>query len=93
MESLDGEVDSADLVAAGKFSGRRDYLWWAAASAVQLTWGIAVYRKGYAGHPRVIPFKAFAVASLFVGAGATAVCSTLSASGINSVQFSLLLFY
>ena len=62
---------------------------WAAASAAQLGWGIASFRKGYAGHSNLMPLKAFAVASLFVGAAASASLATLHASGIHKVSLSL----
>jgi len=61
---------------------------WATASVAQLGWGIRAYRKGYAGDGRFMPFKAFAVASLFVGAATTAAVSALKASGINKVALS-----
>ncbi|KAL0289697.1 UNVERIFIED_CONTAM: hypothetical protein Sangu_2606000 [Sesamum angustifolium] len=60
--------------------------WWAAASAGQLGWGISTFRKGYAGDSRLMPFKAFAVASLFVGAAASAAVASLRASGLRSVE-------
>ncbi|KAL8207981.1 hypothetical protein R6Q57_007393 [Mikania cordata] len=63
-----------------------DYWWWAAASGVQLVWGIYSFRKGYSGDSRLMPIKAFGVASLFVGATASATVGTLRASGIHSVQ-------
>ncbi|GAV72138.1 hypothetical protein CFOL_v3_15627 [Cephalotus follicularis] len=60
--------------------------WWALASVAQLGWGISSYRKGYAGDGRLMPLKAFAVASLFVGSGASASASLLQASGIHKVE-------
>ena len=75
-----------DPAAAGVHD--RKYLWWATATTVQLAWGIAAYRRGYnGGDSRLMPLKAFAVASLFVGATATAAFTTLSAYGIHSVRF------
>ncbi|KAA8515871.1 hypothetical protein F0562_019050 [Nyssa sinensis] len=62
------------------------YWWWAAASSAQLAWGINFYRKGYAGDSRFMPLKAFAVASLFVGATASAAVGILRASGVHSVE-------
>ncbi|XP_042386019.1 uncharacterized protein LOC121977616 isoform X1 [Zingiber officinale] len=58
--------------------------WWAAASSAQLTAGIAWYRRGYCGSGASMPFKAFAIATLFVGAGSTAVRSALLAAGIRT---------
>ncbi|KAM0027340.1 hypothetical protein Hdeb2414_s0020g00568281 [Helianthus debilis subsp. tardiflorus] len=66
--------------------GGGGYWWWAGASGVQLAWGIYSFRKGYAGDSRLMPLKAFGVASLFVGATATATVGTLRASGIHSVS-------
>ena len=63
--------------------------WWAAASTAQLAVGIASYRRGCGESGFGMPFKAFAIATLFIGAGATAVAGTLHASGINTVRFLL----
>ncbi|KAJ0914202.1 hypothetical protein HanPSC8_Chr06g0235921 [Helianthus annuus] len=71
---------------ANNGGGGGGYWWWAAASGVQLVWGIYSFRKGYAGDSRLMPLKAFGVASLFVGATATATVGTLRASGIHSVN-------
>ncbi|XP_059435329.1 uncharacterized protein LOC132168224 [Corylus avellana] len=60
--------------------------WWALASGAQLGWGVLSYRRGCAGASRLMPLKAFAVASLFVGAGASASVSVLHASGIYKVE-------
>uniref|UniRef100_J3M055 Uncharacterized protein n=1 Tax=Oryza brachyantha TaxID=4533 RepID=J3M055_ORYBR len=47
--------------------------WWAGASAAQVAAGVAWFRGGRGGTAFAMPFKAFAIATLFVGAGATAV--------------------
>ncbi|GAB4844300.1 hypothetical protein Ancab_037663 [Ancistrocladus abbreviatus] len=60
--------------------------WWVGASTAQLAWAITVYRKGYTGDSRLLPFKAFGVASLFVGAAATAAVGTLKSFGIHKVE-------
>lgn len=60
--------------------------WWGIGSTAQLGWGIRAMRKGYAGDGRLMPVKAFAVASLFVGAAATASVAALRASGIHTVE-------
>jgi hypothetical protein len=65
--------------------------WWALASVAQLGWGVSSVRRGCAGVPRLMPLKAFAVASLFVGATASASVSAQHASGIYKVRFSLFL--
>ncbi|XP_073308665.1 uncharacterized protein [Primulina huaijiensis] len=65
-------------------TGLKQYWWWAAASLAQLGWGISAFRKGGAGDSRLMPFKAFSVASLFVGASACAATASLRASGIHS---------
>ncbi|CAN4125922.1 unnamed protein product [Withania somnifera] len=66
--------------------GSSHYRWWAAASTGQLLWGIYAYRRGYSGECRMMPLKAFAVASLFVGATASASMASLRACGIYSVE-------
>lgn len=68
-----------------------DYWWWAAASTAQLGWGISVVRRGYSGDTYNMPFKAAGVATLFVGAFASAFVATLRASGIHSVSFRIVL--
>ncbi|KAJ8565581.1 hypothetical protein K7X08_008157 [Anisodus acutangulus] len=62
------------------------YRWWAAASTGQLVWGIFALRRGYAGECRMMPLKAFAIASLFVGASASASMASIRAYGIHSVE-------
>lgn len=59
--------------------------WWALASTGQLGWGMWSFRKGYAGDSRLMPVKAFGVASLFVGSAASASLAFLQASGIRKV--------
>ncbi|XP_021755257.1 uncharacterized protein LOC110720526 [Chenopodium quinoa] len=60
--------------------------WWVVASAAQLGWGIKSYKKGFTGDCRFMPARAFGVASLFVGAAATASVCALSAAGIHNVE-------
>ncbi|OVA03978.1 hypothetical protein BVC80_453g1 [Macleaya cordata] len=62
------------------------YWWWALASSAQMAAGIASYKRGKNGDSRFMPFKAFSVASLFVGAGATAVAGLINAAGIHKVE-------
>ncbi|XP_062173836.1 uncharacterized protein LOC133879328 [Alnus glutinosa] len=70
-----------------KESGRTfSHWWWALASVAQLGWGVSSVRRGCAGESRLMPLKAFAVASLFVGAAASASVSALHASGIYKVE-------
>ncbi|CAO2828728.1 unnamed protein product [Amaranthus hypochondriacus] len=59
---------------------------WAGASIAQLGWGIKSYRKGFLGDSKFMPLKAFSVASLFVGAAATASFGVLRACGIHKVE-------
>ena len=59
--------------------------WWAAASAAQAGAGVAWFRRGKGGTAVAMPFKAFAIASLFVGAGATAAAAGVLAAGVGSV--------
>ncbi|RZR73314.1 hypothetical protein BHM03_00022652 [Ensete ventricosum] len=66
--------------------GPRRWWWWAAASSSQLVAGIAWYRRGYCGNGVTMPFKAFAIATMFVGSGATAVGGSLLATGIHDVS-------
>ncbi|KAJ4847651.1 hypothetical protein Tsubulata_002764 [Turnera subulata] len=49
-------------------------------------WGVSSFRRGHAGDSRLMPFKAFAVASLFVGSAASASVAGLQASGIHKVE-------
>ncbi|XAR63244.1 hypothetical protein NMG60_11023119 [Bertholletia excelsa] len=70
----------------GASGGLGGHWWWAVASTAQLALGMNSYRKGYSGDSRFMPFKAFAVASLFVGASASAAVASLRASGIHSVE-------
>ncbi|XP_022756955.1 uncharacterized protein LOC111304567 [Durio zibethinus] len=60
--------------------------YWAIASVAQFGWAVSSYRKGYAGDHRLMPFKAFAVASLFLGASTSASVASLKASGIHKVE-------
>ncbi|XP_066349863.1 uncharacterized protein [Miscanthus floridulus] len=60
--------------------------WWAAASAAQAAAGVAWFRRGRGGATVAMPFKAFAIASLFVGAGATAAAAGVLAAGVGSVE-------
>jgi hypothetical protein len=62
------------------------WLWWAAASAAQAAAGVAWFRHGRGGTAVAMPFKAFAIASLFVGAGATAAAAGVLAAGVGSVR-------
>jgi hypothetical protein len=64
----------------------RSWPWWAAASAAQVVTGVAWFLRGTGGTAVVMPFNAFAIASLFVGAGATAVTAGVSAAGVGSVR-------
>ncbi|THU55226.1 hypothetical protein C4D60_Mb11t04340 [Musa balbisiana] len=66
--------------------GGRRWWWWAAASSTQLAAGIAWYRRGCSGSGVTMPFKAFAIATMFVGSGATAVGGALLATGIDDVD-------
>lgn len=65
--------------------GVAEYWYWGGISSAQLLWAISSLRKGYSGDGRLMPFKAFAVASLFVGAAASATVGCLRTSGIRSV--------
>ncbi|KAM1262725.1 hypothetical protein ACFX13_028488 [Malus domestica] len=71
---------------SGGSAGSHTHLWWAGASAAQLGWAVMSSRKGCAGNSFTMPFKAFAVASLYVGSVATAGVAGLHASGIREVE-------
>ncbi|KAL7258604.1 hypothetical protein ACSBR1_004677 [Camellia fascicularis] len=71
-------------VGGGVGGGGGGYWWWSAASTAQLALGIKSYRKGFSGDSRFMPLKAFSVASLFVGATASAAVAFLHSSGIHS---------
>ncbi|CAL5401301.1 unnamed protein product [Camellia sinensis] len=73
-------------VGGGVGGGGGGYWWWSAASTAQLALGIKSYRKGFSGDSRFMPLKAFSVASLFVGATASAAVAFLHSSGIHSVE-------
>ncbi|CAN6562500.1 unnamed protein product [Malus baccata var. baccata] len=75
---------------SGGSGGSHTHLWWAGASAAQLAWAVMSSRKGCAGNSFTMPFKAFAVASLYVGSVATAGVAGLHASGIREVIFPFL---
>ncbi|WOH09314.1 hypothetical protein DCAR_0728770 [Daucus carota subsp. sativus] len=59
---------------------------WTAASVIQLGTGIYSYRKVRSGECRLMPLKAFGIASLFVGAGFTSLFALVTANGIHSVN-------
>ncbi|KAL9295641.1 hypothetical protein AtEden1_Chr3g0217881 [Arabidopsis thaliana] len=60
--------------------------WWALGSGAQIMWGVRLIRRGYAGDVRLMPLKAFGVASLFVGSLATSSVALVRATGIHTVQ-------
>ncbi|CAI9101295.1 OLC1v1038587C1 [Oldenlandia corymbosa var. corymbosa] len=64
--------------------GIEEQYYWGAASLAQLGWAISSFRRGYAGDSRLMPIKAFGIASLFLGSVATATMGSLRASGIRS---------
>ncbi|TKY66282.1 hypothetical protein E2542_SST09153 [Spatholobus suberectus] len=72
--------------AGGGISDGGTQWWWGVASAAQMGLGMRSYAKGYAGDSRLMPFKAFAVASLFVGSAASASALLLHANGIHRVE-------
>ncbi|KAJ8900159.1 hypothetical protein K2173_024799 [Erythroxylum novogranatense] len=64
----------------------KSWWWWVVASGAQLGTGIASWRRGFVGDSRLMPIKAFGIASLFVGSGATATFAALQASDIRRVE-------
>ncbi|XP_072987321.1 uncharacterized protein [Typha latifolia] len=78
------EVESGEEKNDGVGEGK--WRWWAAASSAQMAAGIAWYRRGFSeSAATAMPFKAFAIATLFVGAGAAAFPAALFATGIHTV--------
>ncbi|KAF8027364.1 hypothetical protein BT93_E0308 [Corymbia citriodora subsp. variegata] len=73
-------------IGIGIGTGIESHWWWAMGGAAQLGWGISSCLRGYAGGPGVMPLKAAAVASLFVGAAACTSVAALHASGIRKVE-------
>jgi hypothetical protein len=74
-----------DELGEGGVKKARMWPWWVGASAAQLTTGVIWFRRGKGGGDMTMPFRAFAIASLIVGAGATAVTAGVSAAGVGSV--------
>lgn len=74
---------------AGGGGGGGIQWWWGLASAAQMGLGIRSYVKG-AGDSRLMPLKAFTVASLFIGSAASASILILQSNGINGVLLLLL---
>lgn len=66
--------------------GDQRWIWWAGASSAQLVAGVAWCRRGYSGTGAAMPLKAFAAASLFVSAAASAATASFFASGFQSVM-------
>lgn len=60
--------------------------WWAIGGSAQLAAGLAAYRRGSGGSSTMMPFRAFGVASLFVGSASCAVAGALHASGVRQVS-------
>ncbi|KAL3738936.1 hypothetical protein ACJRO7_020338 [Eucalyptus globulus] len=73
-------------IGIGIGTGIGSHWWWAMGGAAQLGLGISSCLKGYGGGPGLMPLKAAAVASLFVGATACASVAALHASGIRKVE-------
>ncbi|CAI0465048.1 unnamed protein product [Linum tenue] len=61
------------------------WVWWGVGSVILTGCGISSLRRGYDGSCGLMPLKAFAIASLFVGSAAAASVSALHASGIHKV--------
>ncbi|KAK7339254.1 hypothetical protein VNO77_19910 [Canavalia gladiata] len=78
--------ESQDKIGMEEAAGGAIQWWWGVASVAQIGLGLRSYAKGYAGDSRLMPFKAFAVASLFVGASASASVLLLQANGIHRVE-------
>lgn len=79
-------VTAAEMDDRGGGGDAKRWPWWAAASAAQAAAGLAWFRRGRSGTAVAMPFKAFGIASLFVGSGATAVAAGVLAAGVGSVR-------
>ncbi|CAJ1779713.1 unnamed protein product [Sphenostylis stenocarpa] len=79
-------MEMEEATGGGNNSDSRIQWWWGVASAAQMGLGMRSLAKGYAGDSRFMPFKAFTVASLFVGSAASASVLLLQANGINGVE-------
>jgi hypothetical protein len=77
---------AAEMEEGGGGEEAERWPWWAGASAAQVAAGVAWFRRGRGGAAFAMPFKAFAIATLFVGAGATAVTAGVLAAGVGSVD-------
>lgn len=83
--TLAAAAAAMDELGEGRAKKARTWPWWAGASAAQLTAGLVWFRRGKRGGDMTMPFRAFAIATLVVGAGATAVTAGVSAAGVGSV--------
>ncbi|XP_031503513.1 uncharacterized protein LOC116266431 [Nymphaea colorata] len=75
-----------DLAARWGGGDRRGDMAVGVTGSAQLVAGLAEYRRGTGGSSTMIPFKAFGVASLFVGTASCTVAGVLHASGICQPQ-------
>ncbi|XP_065859217.1 uncharacterized protein [Euphorbia lathyris] len=71
---------------AGAGNNVNSWCWWALASTAQLAWGVSSYRKGFPGDSHFMPFKAFGVATLFIGSAASATVAALRASDVKKAE-------
>ncbi|WCJ22978.1 hypothetical protein M5689_005033 [Euphorbia peplus] len=80
------------IAGAGKNSGDNVPAWcyWAIASTAQLAWGVSSYRKGFPGDSHLMPFKAFGIATLFIGSGGSAAIAALRAADVHKMEDLLL---
>ncbi|GFP98877.1 hypothetical protein PHJA_002031600, partial [Phtheirospermum japonicum] len=68
------------------------YCWWAAASTAKLGLGISAIKRGRTDESTFMPFKAFSVASLFVGVSASTSMASLRSFDLQSVRYSCCYF-
>ncbi|GFQ00067.1 hypothetical protein PHJA_002150700 [Phtheirospermum japonicum] len=71
LHALQGLLRRFPLRQLSEILSVHGYLWWAAASTAKLGLGVSAIRRGHAGEFTFMPFKAFSVASLFVGVAAS----------------------
>ncbi|GFP79894.1 hypothetical protein PHJA_000132800, partial [Phtheirospermum japonicum] len=92
LHALQGLLRRFPLRRLSEILSVHGYCWWAATSTAKLGLGISAIRRGHTGESTFMPFKAFSVASLFVGVAASAAMASLHSSGLQSVRYSCFYF-
>ncbi|GFQ05132.1 hypothetical protein PHJA_002657300, partial [Phtheirospermum japonicum] len=92
LHDLQGLLRRFPLRRLSEILSAHGYCWWAAASTTKLGLGISAIKRGHAGESTFMPFKAFSVASLFVGVAASAAMASLHSSDLQSIRYSCCYF-